>query len=47
MFTTTVKWDSNKPVGITFPRLQEEVPVMTALIAMGLSEPILNLYLPE
>lgn len=38
MFTTTVKWDSNKkPVGITFPRLQEEVPVMTVLMAMGLS----------
>lgn len=36
MYTTTVKWDSNKkPVGITFPRLQEEIPVMTVLIALG------------
>ena len=38
MFTTTVKWDNaKKPVGITFPRLQEEVPVMTVLIAMGIT----------
>lgn len=38
MFTTTVKWDNHKkPVGITFPRLDGEVPVMTVLIAMGLS----------
>lgn len=39
MFTTTIKWDSSKkPVGITFPRLQEEAPAMTVLMAMGLSQ---------
>ncbi len=39
MFTTTVKWDSSKkPVGITFPRLETEAPVMTVLIAMGITE---------
>jgi DNA-directed RNA polymerase II subunit RPB2 len=38
MYTTTVKWDSSKkPVGITFPRLENEVPVMTLLIALGIT----------
>ena len=38
MFTTTVKWDSSKkPVGITFPRLESEVPVVTVLIALGIT----------
>lgn len=38
MYVTTIKYtNSKKPITITFPRLQDEVPVMTLLVALGFS----------
>ena len=37
IFVTTIKYKPNAPVTITFPRLQNEMPVMTLLLALGIS----------
>lgn len=37
IYVTTVSYKPNSPIMCTFPRLQNEVPLMTILIALGLS----------
>ena len=37
VYTTTISYKPNAPIMCTFPRLQNEVPLMDVLIALGLS----------